>query len=331
MNLKRFFKRTSEEIGATVRIAKVTSWGEAINTLRAKADIQRMVRNGYRESPAAKKRLLKKHATMLKYFESTFGDYIASYPFDKPEDKSAQTESDQTIWICWWQGIDNAPPIVKACVDSVKEHAGTHPVVIITEENYRDYVSIPDWVEEKRKKGILSRTHFSDLLRLSLLAEHGGLWLDATFFCCGSLEPCFKESLWSIKRPDYLHCSVAGGMFADYSLQCRYETRWVFTPIRDFWLHYWKNNDKLIDYLVLDYMFVLVQKHNREIAELFDRIPPNNPKCDELCNILNDAYDAEKWTELTRETYLFKLTWKQTFSEKDTFYGKLIHGELPKN
>ena len=79
MKFRRLIKRTAEEIGATIRIAKVTSWGEALNTFRAKADIQKMVRNGYRESPAAKKRLLKKHSTMIRYFEITFGDFLSTY------------------------------------------------------------------------------------------------------------------------------------------------------------------------------------------------------------------------------------------------------------
>ena len=88
MKFKRLIKRTAEEIGATIRIAKVTSWGEALNTFRAKIDIQKMVRNGYRESPAAKKRLLKKHATMIRYFEKTFGDFLSTYQLVVPAPES---------------------------------------------------------------------------------------------------------------------------------------------------------------------------------------------------------------------------------------------------
>ena len=39
-SLKRIAHRACEEVGATVRIAGVTSWPEAINTFRAKLDIQ---------------------------------------------------------------------------------------------------------------------------------------------------------------------------------------------------------------------------------------------------------------------------------------------------
>lgn len=62
-NLGRIVHRASEEMYATQKIAEVTSWPEAINTFRAKLDIQVMNHNGYKESDAVKKRLLRKHET----------------------------------------------------------------------------------------------------------------------------------------------------------------------------------------------------------------------------------------------------------------------------
>lgn len=63
-NIKRIVHRSCEEIGATFRIARATSWPEAINTFRAKLDIQVMSRNGYKEPPAVRERLLRKHETV---------------------------------------------------------------------------------------------------------------------------------------------------------------------------------------------------------------------------------------------------------------------------
>lgn len=86
------------------------------------------------------------------------------------------------IWVCWWQGLDNAPEIVKTCVESIKRNSGKYEVLIITDENYKQYVKFPDWLEEKRKHGIISKTIYSDLLRLNLLSTYGGIWIDSTFF-----------------------------------------------------------------------------------------------------------------------------------------------------
>ncbi|HCR4295815.1 TPA: capsular polysaccharide synthesis protein, partial [Enterococcus faecium] len=283
-SIKRIIHRISEELNATRRIAKITSWKEAFATLQAKIDIQVMNRNGYNESKKQKEHLLKKHEVMLKYYEKTFSDFLKTYDYSQNQIiNQSKSPYSNCIWVCWWQGLDQSPEIVKACVKSIKRNAGKHTVIILTEDNYRQYVDIPKWVEEKKNKGIITRTNYSDLLRLSLLAKHGGLWLDATFYCTKPIpDEYFDIDIWSIRRPDYAHASVASGYFAGYSLACNQESRWMFAIIRDFFLNYWKNNDMMVDYLMIDYMIVLAQRINHEIAQTFDKIPSNNPLCDEL-------------------------------------------------
>lgn len=332
MNLKRITKRSLEELNATRKIAKETSFKDAINTFWAKIDIQIMNRNGFQEPPVVRQRLEKKHEIMITYFEKMFSEYLENYDYNKTPSKY-DSELCNRIWICWWQGLDKAPELVKRCVESIQKNSGKYQVTIITDENYKDFVDIPEWIEEKRKAGIITRTNYSDLLRLSLLAKHGGMWLDATFFCAKpNIEEYFKYPLWSIKRPDYLHCSVASGYFAGYSLKCDLDNRWIFEIVRDFFLNYWKNNDTLIDYLLVDYMIVLAQRWDSQIAEAFKEIPPNNPCCDELYKILGEPYDEDIWKKLKKDTALFKLTWKQQFplekDGKDTFYAKLLQGKL---
>lgn len=329
--LKRTVRRIGEELHATKEIARYTSWPKALNTFRAKADIQMMNRNGFQEPPTVKNRLLAKHETLLDYFEARFGDYYRAYDFGAAKAHVGDNPFPGRIWLCWWQGLDQAPELVKRCVESIRRNAGNHEVVVITDENMSDYVEIPECILEKRKTGVITRTNLSDLLRLSLLANYGGLWLDSTFLCTASLdEIVFSEPLFSIKRPDYLHCSIAGGYFAGYSLACNDDLRWMFAAIRDFFLEYWRNTDFLVDYLMVDYMIVLAQRHNMEIASAFSSIKPNNPLCDDLFTMLGQPFFKDGWHELTRDTSLFKLSWKFDFPVESngtpTYYGKLISG-----
>lgn len=330
MNIKRIIKRCLEELDATIRIAKVTSIKEALITFLAKIDIQIMNRNGYKETLKIKKHLLEKHKIMIKYYEETFSKFLTDYRIEKKIEEDQ--DMSKNIWICWWQGKENAPEIVKKCIKSIEKNAVDHPVIILTEDNYKEYVEIPAWVEEKYKKGIITRTNYSDLLRLSLLAQHGGMWLDATFLCTDTIEEYFELPIWSIKRPDYGHASVACGYFAGYSLACDREHRWIFKVIRDLFLNYWKNNDTMVDYLMVDYMIVLAQRKFENIKKEFEKISSNNKNCDELFKILNEEYNEDKWNELKKGTRLFKLTWKQSFIKekngKKTFYGKLCEETL---
>ncbi len=331
-SIKRITHRLIEEISASFDIAKAISIKAAFITFIAKIDIQIMNRNGFKEPPRVMQRLIQKHETMLNYLDKKYGDFWTRYKFeDKLPDTNKQLRN--KVWVCWWQGLENAPEIVKCCVDSIKRHTLNTEIIIITEKNYQNYVSFPIWIEEKASKGFFSKTHFSDLLRMNILATYGGIWIDSTFFCTDHcLDKYIKFPIWSIKRPDYLHASVASGFFAGYSLGCSYENRWVFKVIRDFLFYYWKYTDKLIDYLLVDYAIVLSQRHNKVINDLFKEILPNNSNCDELCKILGKEYDEHLWKNIQKDTNLYKLTWKvdfpKTVNGKETFYGKLINNTL---
>ena len=332
-SIKRIIHRCAEEVDATRRIAKVISFKEGLETFRAKVDIQIMNRNGYYENETRKRHLLRKHDIMIRYYEKTFGDFLKTYDYNHGNQDLPASEYSDCIWVCWWQGMEQAPELVKICIDSIKKNAGNHKVIILTDDNYKQYVDIPEWVEEKKNKGIITRTNYSDLLRLSLLAKHGGMWIDSTFFCTSpTLDSYFNEPLWSIKRPDYFHASIASGYFAGYSLACDEENRFAFITIRDFFLNYWKHNDTMVDYLMVDYMIVLAQKYDKRIAKVFESIKPNNPECDELYKIMGEPFDENKWNKLKKDTALFKLSWKYQYpKEKDgkpTFYGCLINGKL---
>ena len=332
-SIKRIVHRCMEELDATRRIAKVTSWKEGLETFRAKIDIQIMNRNGYYENEARKKHLLSKHDIMLRYYEKTFGDFLKTYDYNHGNQELPKSEYADCIWICWWQGLDQAPDLVKICIDSIKQKAGNHRVIILAEDNYKQYVDIPEWIEEKKNRGIITRTNYSDLLRLSLLAKHGGMWIDSTFFCTQPvLDDYFQQPLWSIKRPDYFHASIASGYFAGYSLSCNEENRFVFMTIRDFFINYWKHNDTMVDYLMVDYMIALAQKYDERIEKIFRQIQPNNPECDELYKIMDQPYDEAVWNKMKEQTALFKLSWKYQYplerNGKPTFYGMLLKRKL---
>ncbi len=95
------------------------------------------------------------------------------------------------IWVCWLQGEENAPEVVKSCIRSIRENNKKHPINFISMNNISDYIEIPEIILEKWKKKQISPTHFSDYIRSALLAKFGGIWMDATLFCVQELPEEF--------------------------------------------------------------------------------------------------------------------------------------------
>ncbi len=325
--IKRLIKRSNEELFSTFRIYKFSGFRDAIVSLRAKLLVQKINKKGLVESDKNVEILRKKHKIVSNYIYHIMHSYIDSYDYNSKLPNGNNMEN--TIWICWWQGLENAPNIVKKCIDSIRKNVKNYNVVIITDKNYKSYVNLPEWLVIKKDKGLISKTHFSDILRFRLLAEHGGIWLDSTFYCTSNkIEKLFDLPLWTIKRPEYGHLSPACGYFANYSFGCKYANRDVFNVICNFLLEYWKNNDYIIDYLLTDYIINIVLDSNNKFKKLFDDIPNNNKNCDELFKILGVCYDENLWNSIKQDTFLFKLSWKHRFDiEKNgnkTFYGMLI-------
>lgn len=159
MDIHHITHRTAEECRATAELAKHASWSQAINTFHAKLDIQVMSRKNNPETPAITSRLMRKHKTVLNYLESRYADFYRRYDYAQPlpdDDPAYQGK----VWLCWWQGIDNAPALVQRCVESIQRNVKEHDVIILTDENYRRYVDIPDWIVDKYRNGVFSRTHF---------------------------------------------------------------------------------------------------------------------------------------------------------------------------
>ena len=112
--------------------------------------------------------------------------------------RESGAEIPRIIWFLWFQGIGRAPYVVRKCHDSWVARNPTWRVVSLGEEALPAVTSV-DYTAGNI--GALSRQHRADLLRLDLLAHHGGVWADATCFCVQPLD-------------DWLIPNTASGLFA---------------------------------------------------------------------------------------------------------------------
>jgi len=97
----------------------------------------------------------------------------------------------KNIFIYWHQGIRNAPEIVKLCAESWVKRNPTWNIKILNATSAKRYLrATPEDYE-------ISIQLYSDLLRLRLLEQYGGVWADATCLCSAPLDDYIH---WIIKN-----------------------------------------------------------------------------------------------------------------------------------
>ena len=244
---------------------------------------------------------------------------------------AAQQDS-PIIWSMWWQGEDNLPEAVNLCFASVRQHCDSHKFVVITKDNYRSYVDLPEHIITKMDEGIISLTHFSDIVRAYLLSHHGGMWIDSTVLVAGDIpEEIFTMRYYTIRRGLDVHDFNTAMKRWNICVQKTEKgcTLWEF--VLDVWLEYWKDNDTLIDYVFTDYIIAAAYDSLPECRAMIDAVPLGNYAFDDVMPLLNAEWDADVFRELAKDTRFFKLTYKHTFSKskhgRDTFYGHFIRGQ----
>ena len=168
-------------------------------------------------------------------------------------------ERTKNVWFCWMQGKDKMPDIVRACYNSQIRNIKDREFHFIDESNWRDYVSIPDYLVEKYRKGIMPTAMFTDLIRLELLIKYGGSWIDSTVLCAGGYDPELLDA--DIFMYQY---GKGQGLSNWFITSCTNNP--MLMVIRDVLHQYWK-----------DYDVVLWEKHGvcavgLDIMDAFDQV-----------------------------------------------------------
>lgn len=210
------------------------------------------------------------------------------------------------VWFCWLQGIDSAPKLVQDCYNSIRYWLKDKEIIVITKENYKQYVEFPDYIIEKWEKGIISNTHFSDLLRLELLIRHGGLWLDATTYLTGPLPNYIEDNNFFVYRNGWMDMEMINmGSWLMYSKK---SNNYLLTETRKLLYKYWKKYNYLKNYFLLHMFFRMVTDENPEEWEKVPMISQIDSHY--MMRELNRKYNEERCIEIMKITSVHKLTYK---------------------
>lgn len=259
------------------------------------------------------------------------GNYLYLAPIDETVGKGGR----MPVWICWWQGISEAPQLVQKCVARMEKMFGNKADIrIITFDNYRQYIAFSETVVEKFNKGCISMTHLSDILRSQLLCRYGGLWIDATYYIWDDrfIDALCQFPFFTQKQGGELNeLDIVSGRWANNFMKGPAGFPLFGFMVEAFEL-FWSKYDEVLNYFLFDYIIAICYEQLPEIRMIMDACPVNNRFSQVLADWGNEACDPHKLELLTADTWLFKLTYKKQFSMQTsdgqrTYYAALMEKE----
>lgn len=229
-------------------------------------------------------------------------------------------DAKKRVWICWLQGIDNAPELVKNCYASIKYHIKDMEIVVLDKDNIKDYITLPDYIYEKWENGIIPNAQFSDLVRTELLIEHGGLWIDATTYLTDELPSYITDKDFFVYHDGFFDCDLVNmGNWLIYSEA----NNLLLQETQNLLLEYWKTHNYMIHYFIMHLFFRMVTDY---YPDEWNKVAYFNQIDQHILSmeILNE-YDEKRFNQLKVLTSIHKLSNKSDYSNiSDKSYYSML-------
>lgn len=235
-----------------------------------------------------------------------YRDFVSNLKLQSSE--GVDNGGNDKIFSIWFQGRENAPKLVKVCMKRLENLYGER-YMVLDENDLTEMLDIPDFITEKRKAGVISAAHFSDICRIELLYKFGGMWFDATDYITEPVPQWIEES--------DLFIYACGDVITPHKLiqSCfmrAARNHPLMGAMREFLYEYWRNEKKLADYFLLHYMMRFLVENNEEAARLFNAMPAiHQDPTHQLWHKNRDKpYSDALYLESTKGTFFQKTTFK---------------------
>lgn len=166
---------------------------------------------------------------------------------------------EKNIWV-YWEG--NMPLLVEKCIERLKKFNKNYNLHVLNEKNISNYIDI-----EINKE--LTPTFKSDIIRLKLLYEYGGIWVDSSTITNTSLDEILRlennDNFYDLTG-FYRSCQYL------YDIPC-IESWLLAAPKKSYTVKIWLDHlieanysspDNLLDKIKLDKNFKVIKNNFKE-------------------------------------------------------------------
>jgi hypothetical protein len=225
----------------------------------------------------------------------------------------------KTIWTCWFQGRESAPPLVEKCLRSWEGNNPGWEFRCLDATSLGRYVDLKQHIDLSRQS--LTAASLSDILRILLLREFGGVWVDATLYCNRPLD-------------EWLPDVMAEGFFAFAApAPNRPLSSWFLSAESDNYLisswcrctmEYWSDRTDSNDYFWFHHLFRDMCKSDHLAMQQWTRVPKvsaDGPHAPQLRGLMLHS-EPSVIESIDWATPVFKLTHR--VPEEGLYAGSLL-------
>lgn len=250
---------------------------------------------------------------VLQELSNRYESFIARWKKQHPIETADNSNSKRyAIWTCWLQGESTIPPFLHKIIDNQRYYLCDRPHHIITANNVEEYINIPGYIMDKFHDGIISPVHFTDIIRIFLLEQYGGIWCDATVLLTAPIsKSIFDNPFYTIK-----------GINMEFPASHKYPeiAKWegyfiagqqhalLYSWMKDFISKYWAKEERLIHYLLINQIALLGIKHHPVLQDEYASLTCSNQQCELLGPALLAHNKKLIRDVLTSDTHVFKLS-----------------------
>jgi len=232
---------------------------------------------------------------------------------DFEETINTSVRINNTIWVFWRQGVENAPDLVKKCIESQKKWAETwgYDYIVLSDNNLRQYIKLPEVIEEKHRKKIIGEANYSDILRSQLLIQYGGIWMDSTCFVTGELPSyimnapffMFSTGNW---WPWYLSPSKCSSWFIKSE-----KGNELLIKTRNFMFEHWCQRNTIMHYFVFHLALSMLTEEDKNCKTIWESMPfVNNLQPHLLLYSFHKPYNNETYGYILGQSFIHKCSYK---------------------
>ena len=126
---------------------------------------------------------------------------VASGPLPSNE-RGFENNIPEKLFMYWHQGWNNAPDMVKRCAATWQRHNPAWDINLLDSATVGEKVKLPSALKTLN----LPLPALSDVIRICLLRQYGGVWADATLWCVRPLDDwidnvCVRTGFFAYDKP----------------------------------------------------------------------------------------------------------------------------------